>query len=301
MEERPPSENVTSPSYSGEEDYRQMRDLVARVYALRGPPVYCTVGDLDWWRATAEAHNSVWHVRLWSDDESRLIGFIWPSADELDMVSHPQHRALESEMLAWAEAHRPDAQADELKVWAYSGDEPRIDVLRRRGYQPTEEALRFLARTLSEEIPPPDLPPGYYLRQSSAQGDGQQWVRVHRQAFPGWGMTHAKYRAVSRMPAYRPELDLVVEASNGTLAAICLAWLDEANRSGLFEPVGTHPAHRRRGLARALLREGMRRLRRLGAREALVCAYEQDQPSARLYHSLGFREMDRAQLWRKAL
>ena len=39
---------------------------------------------------------------------------------------------------------------------------------------------------------------------------------------------------------------------------------DEANRRGIFEPVVTHPDHRRRGLARALMLEGMRRARALG-------------------------------------
>ena len=48
---------------------------------------------------------------------------------------------------------------------------------------------------------------------------------------------------------YRADLDCVVEAPDGSLVAYCLAWLDDANRVGELEPVGTHPDYRRRGLA----------------------------------------------------
>jgi hypothetical protein len=36
--------------YQAETDYNQMRRLLSESYLLAGPPVYCTVGDLDWWR-----------------------------------------------------------------------------------------------------------------------------------------------------------------------------------------------------------------------------------------------------------
>lgn len=41
---------ATSRPYAGEEDYARMRALLTDIYATGGPPVYCTVGDLDWWR-----------------------------------------------------------------------------------------------------------------------------------------------------------------------------------------------------------------------------------------------------------
>jgi GNAT superfamily N-acetyltransferase len=54
------------------------------------------------------------------------------------------------------------------------------------------------------------------------------------------------------------------------VAAFCTAWLDGANAAGLLEPVGTHPAHRRRGLARAVCLDALRALRDAGARTAEV-------------------------------
>jgi GNAT superfamily N-acetyltransferase len=40
--------------------------------------------------------------------------------------------------------------------------------------------------------------------------------------------------------------------------------------SEIFEPVATVPAHQRRGLGKALLLEGLRRLQRMGATRAFV-------------------------------
>ena len=49
---------------------------------------------------------------------------------------------------------------------------------------------------------------------------------------------------------YRHDLDQVVEAPDGALVAFALGWLDEVNRVGELEPVGTDPRHARRGLGR---------------------------------------------------
>jgi ribosomal protein S18 acetylase RimI-like enzyme len=92
---------------------------------------------------------------------------------------------------------------------------------------------------------------------------------------------------------YRADLDCVVEAPDGSLAAYCLAWLDDENRVGELEPVGTHPDHRRRGLAAAVCRFALRRLRDEGATRAIVYSIEGSEATA-LYESIGLREHARS-------
>ena len=65
-------------------------------------------------------------------------------------------------------------------------------------------------------------------------------------------MTAARYRSIMETWPYRHDLDQVVEAPDGTLAASALGWYDEVNRVGLLEPVGTDPRHGRRGLGAAV-------------------------------------------------
>jgi ribosomal protein S18 acetylase RimI-like enzyme len=91
---------------------------------------------------------------------------------------------------------------------------------------------------------------------------------------------------------YRRELDCVVEAPDGSFAANCLVWLDEENRVGELEPVGTDPRFRRRGLAAAVCTYAVSQLREHGAATAVV--YARGDPAypapRKLYESIGFRQ-----------
>ena len=93
----------------------------------------------------------------------------------------------------------------------------------------------------------------------------------------------------------------MVEAPDGSIAAYTLAWLDEVNGVGQFEPVGTHADHRRRGLGRAVCLHALRRLRKLGATSALVaCRGDAAYPiPCKLYESIGFREVSRSLAFRR--
>jgi GNAT superfamily N-acetyltransferase len=79
------------------------------------------------------------------------------------------------------------------------------------------------------------------------------------------------------------------------MASSTIMWLDEANKTAEFEPVGTHPGYRRRGLARAMLLHGMQLARAAGATQMTVaCLGAPGHPQARrLYDSVGFRELSR--------
>jgi len=44
------------------------------------------------------------------------------------------------------------------------------------------------------------------------------------------------------------------------ITAFCTIWFDDVTRSAYFEPVATVPAHQRRGLGKAVITEGLRRL-----------------------------------------
>ena len=81
------------------------------------------------------------------------------------------------------------------------------------------------------------------------------------------------YLDIQRCPLYRCDLDLVTVAPNGDLASFCTVWFDDVGRSAYFEPVVTYAPYQRRGLARAVMHEGLRRVQRLGATVAFVGGY----------------------------
>jgi ribosomal protein S18 acetylase RimI-like enzyme len=291
-------------AYATDDDYARMRRLVIDVYARGGPPVYFTLGDLDWWRATDDDPDAITAVRLWEDETGDLLGFAWPGAEQIDLVTHPAHRALEAEMLAWAEQRsrdpRPVGDAPrQFIAWAADADAPRTTLLRGAGYEPSDVNLVAHTRGLDDVPDPPTLPPGYRLSDMAHESDLERRVAVHRDAFAPSRMTVEKHRRVMGTPTYRPDLDLVVIAPDDAFAAYCIVWLDAENRLGLFEPVGCHSAHRRRGLASAVLAEGMRRLAALGAATAYVNSLGDAVPANGLYTACGFAALDRIRAWRK--
>jgi GNAT superfamily N-acetyltransferase len=85
--------------------------------------------------------------------------------------------------------------------------------------------------------------------------------------YEGWEW----YKNVQRIPLYRRDLDIVAVASGGELAAFCTVWFDDVTRTAVFEPVGTHPDHQKRGLGKAVMSEGLRRAQRLGATLGMLC------------------------------
>ena len=84
-------------------------------------------------------------------------------------------------------------------------------------------------------------------------------------------------------------------APNGEIASFCTIWFDDVNRIGAFEPVGTAPAHQRRGLGKAVIHEGLRRLRALGAVEA--CVGSESPETFTFYSAIGLISTGFTQAW----
>jgi ribosomal protein S18 acetylase RimI-like enzyme len=90
-------------------------------------------------------------------------------------------------------------------------------------------------------------------------------------------------------PGYAPEREFIIEAPDGTFAAFTVTWHDRLNRTGLFEPVGTHKDHTRRGLGRALVLYGMRQMAGVGLEFASVVNESNNEASRELYKACGFK------------
>lgn len=91
-----------------------------------------------------------------------------------------------------------------------------------------------------------------------------------------------------RCSLYDPRLDLAVRGPDGDVAAYALFWPDLRTGVGLVEPMRVEEAHSGRGIAGALLAEGVDRLVARGCRRLKV-SNDADNPTAdRLYRAAGF-------------
>ena len=99
---------------------------------------------------------------------------------------------------------------------------------------------------------------------------------------------------------YIDELDLVVEAPDGSFAAFVTVRIDPKTRMAELEPVGTHPDHRGLGLGKAVCAEGIRRVQKYDPSCMVILGAASSEAATKLYDSLGFTKED-VHIWKKVL
>ena len=67
-----------------------------------------------------------------------------------------------------------------------------------------------------------------------------------------------------------------------------------------LEPVGTHPDHRGKGLAKAVCGESIRRVLKYNPTCIVILGAASTEGAAKLYSSLGFEKED-VHLWKKSI
>ena len=238
-------------------------------------------------------------VRIW-EDKGRIVGVIHPEdGGDLHLEIDAGYRDLEDEMYVWGEAHAspPRRPGSPLVTWTRADDDFRRQLLRRRGWRLVGPDGYTRRRSLETPLPEAPVADGYLIRpvDLAVPRDAETRAAISRAAF-GSNRTAKLAQVIALAPTYRSDLDLGAFTADGTLAAHTTVWWDETNRYIVFEPVATHPDHRRRGLASAVVAEGMRRGAALGAQVAYVGSGE-GSPANLLYEALGFVEADQHLGW----
>ena len=299
-----------SAPFGGDSDVHAMRDFLIQAAADNPRAGYFHVGDLLWGLYQNTVFDPRRDIRLWRDGEGGLLGFAWFREPAfVDLQVHPTLRGqgwLEGEMLAWAEGRRQECarttstQPAPLQTAAFEPHPGTAAALLRLGFEPGKLELVHLEQTLSDAIPDAELPDGFVIRHVAEEAEFAERVAIHREVWHPSKVTLGAYRRLRTTDGYLPELDLVAVAADGTAASYCICWLDSVNRSGEFEPVGTRAAFRGRGLGKAVVREGLRRLRDHGARTAIVYAEPSNDAARALYASAGFRQVGAYRLYRRS-
>jgi hypothetical protein len=299
--------------YQTEDDFWRIRTFLRETFLLHDRrELNWHVSRLDYWR---------WHVLMNCHEIEELDGliYIWETGDEqiaavlnseepgdASLQTHPAYctPSLDEEMIALAEekfAVERDGQKH-IAVWVDSEDTRWKGILQARGYAQGKWTESQWRRDLEAPIPDVPVPDGYTIR---SLGDVDE---IPARSWASWRGFHPDdlnedyqgydwYHNIQRCPLYRRDLDIVAIAPSGEIASFCTIWYDDVTRSACFEPVATVPEHLRRGLARATITEGLRRLQRMGATRALVSGFE--TAANALYSSTLSPVHDRSEQWVK--
>lgn len=244
-------------------------------------------------------------IQLWETAAGRLAGFVLADGrGNAHLNVHPDYRPLEAEMIDWAITHLGEETTDgrRLEFYVYEYDVLRQRLLAERGFQKTEHwgMIRHL-RLGQIPLAQPVVAEGYTIRttQPDDLAECQRMADLLNAAFSRTFHNAEEYHNFCRLaPSFHPNLDLVAVAPDGAFAAYVGVPYDETNRRGIFEPVCTHPDHQRKGLAGALMREALLRLRAMGAVDATVDTGDM-LPANRFYDSMGFTEAYRGFAWQR--
>ncbi|MGW5779812.1 GNAT family N-acetyltransferase [Streptomyces sp. NPDC003863] len=274
---------------AGRDAYDHVGELPHRVYDnLRGRP---SVGDL---------------VHVWEHEGDGRLGGVTIClrfGAAFDVFCAPELRGTDTEramLTAAADTTTRHMAEDEAYVLSdlFETDTTRARLLNELGFTRFRVWDDVNTRDLTD-LPPVVVPDGFTVRPATL--DDAEALAEARNASFGSDWTGAAYRdGMMTRPGYDPAREIVAEAPDGRIGAYTVFWVDRLNGLGHFEPVGTHEAFRRLGLAGAVMTESMRRMAELGLRRVTVNHDAENLPAAKLYGSLGFTVECRTLGYRRA-
>jgi len=297
-------------TYSGEADLKLLQDFNAAAIAVIDHCGYLHPGDIAHHIYNGNKHyDPVKLMTLWEDDQGLAAWLLVdPSHKSFDAQMRPDLRGnnLEREVLELAYDRTTELMrqykidSDCVYADAFRGDAARREILAALGWELEDEVPYVLNRTEINSTAVPTLPDGYSFRSANGIEDAAVLAEVHNAAFgPIW--TPELYRKVMESPGYEPERELVIQAPDGTFAAFSIIWFDRLNRTGLFEPVGTHKDYQRRGFGQAIILYGMKQMAAAGMEFASVAHFGNNEAARGLYQSCGFKPWHLLDSYKKRL
>ena len=203
----------------------------------------------------------------------------------LALLIHPDHTVVLPEMLYWIEEvwgqGRPPASIE-----AAADDAERGALLRQHGYAPQEAVATQRAYALAAPVPFAVLPESFQFTTAAEEVTPDSFIAAVAAAFGNAAIGPDWYASIASAPGFHPEWLIQVRAPGGNCAAFAKISIDAGNHAAEIDPVGTHPAYQRMGLARALLLESFRRLRLAGIQQAWIGSAPAPAPANLLYDQL---------------
>lgn len=286
--------------YAEAEDLYRAQEALTRWVRAAGHSYYLHKGDIGHRLFNGCCnYDKAEMFRYWLDGQGELAAFaiLFPHKEIFDLQVAPSLLcgARHSRLFDFCERETLRLAAkfglSLPKLAAEAGDaHPQYrDFVMAKGYR-REELCVTMTRHDLRNLPKADLPAGFRFHEATAE-DAARLAEVHNHSFTNkWDAE--SYGAVFLSPHL--EAEWVVIAPDGRFAAFTNLWVDDLNRSLLFEPVGTHADFRRMGIGKALM---VYALRRMQAERGITCAYvchappEQNPASSALYASAGFQPL----------
>ena len=299
-----------------EDDFWCTRNFLREIFLLNGRLEHSwNVARLDYWRwhyiKTCNILESVEKgMTLWENTDGKIIAALnHLGGSELRLHIHPHFRSaeLENEILAYAEENFYAVTEDGrryIHMPIFEDDKQRQEIAQSRDYKKQSGWGHHYRRNLDSSIPNTPIPSGYAIR---SMGDAKEyparswaswWAFHNDEPDENYDGDYSWYANLQSAPLYRRDLDVIAVASDGSIASFCTIFYDDYTRSSVTVLVGTAAEHLQRGLGKAVITEGLRRLKEMGC--TLVFSTAHEEPADFLYRSV-MQEMKVTDTWLKVI
>ena len=294
--------------YRDAADLARMRHLlmIGKQAGIRAS--YMHPGCLDWdTHYPPSEEENLRNLRLWErvgEADTPILeawAMLWQHEGTFDLFVSPTlygtqaHEGVMDEYVAWAEARAREAGLKSISpFWCLDYDKVMHRLMKARGFMemPVVGLQAPLFERTLDELPTMKLPDGFTVQGVRNLADGRLRANVtHGSHGSTDSLEHhaAQYAKFIGSAVYDGERDLFVRSPDGRGASACTIWFDPMNAVGLFEPVGTHPDFQGAGLGKAVMAEGLHRMKAAGMRSAQVGFDPNNAAALALYTAMGFR------------
>ncbi|MBI9043821.1 MAG: GNAT family N-acetyltransferase [Anaerolineaceae bacterium] len=292
------------------DDFLKIRDFLSETYQMNGRLHNWGIERWNIFPFGTRKKEEIAGKRLWEqdiciwEDAGKMVAVVHPeNPNDYYFQIHPGYRNFEEQMIIWAEEHHKRKQIQKgentpLEFQVFENDSYRMDLLGSRGYVQGDWCGVSRGCDLDSVSTEYQLAEGYKIKNMKEMNDFIAKAALLNLAFDSTSNSEATAALLLNAPDYHPEMDFIAVAPDGAMAAFVLVWFDSRNGYGMFEPVGTHPQHRRKGLANALLLHGLQKLKNLGANWASL-GTGTGEAANRLYEKAGFTHSVREFSWKK--
>lgn len=278
------------------DDFEKMWRFLQRDYACRGDGFIWLVSRLGDWKYGLWHEKKLiptffeQHAQLWVDAFDELVGFVLneDGKEVFFTFTAPGWEYLYGEMLGWV-VENWASRCTTLKTEVNEYQAEAFWALEQCGFELSGEVAVTRAYDLhgrtTETV---RLPASYHIMDMAENGDYTAKALVNAGGFHEEDQVSefaVQRYAYSRLnPAYDPSLDFSAVTLEGVHASSCVGFADPANHVAEVEKVCTHYAHRKKGLAEAVIRACFQRLAARGIQRAYIMGYGSE--AIRLYGKL---------------
>ena len=291
--------------YHWEKDFESSRRFLADIFSIRKAYTNWIPSELENVKfgpgGTEYRDEEDEYLKIWGlfDEAQQIalriiaVSYTKPSGNCWLSV-HPNYTSVAREVVLWMQNRVKEMKGDKIeevkmKFVVDDDDEDLILLLSDLGFQKGEIEGDIQVRPIDSPVPTYVLPEGYTIRNAVIEMDFLKYREVQMTVFPHIvSMSLELLQLYSTASFYQEDLDIVAIDPDGKFAALCTARIDPLSKIAELEPVGTHPDHRKLGLARAVICESLKRLENYKPSAVVILGAAPTYGARRLYESVGF-------------